>query len=204
MALASSTSSITVEDPPIDDVIEQVFDVPVGEAIGWEGVTDASLTVLSRRRRHLARFARQRRVVVQRAIQYRSPALLMIVAALRALVYLVVWRTVADENGSSVEGFTAGVSRLLHRLDADPSDDAGGRSRTTGRSGSAGRLSFQLLRPLNMINQRLSAMPAWGVVLVLIWLRSARAHAGLPAELHVALQVIAFVVAVLFAASSRC
>jgi ABC-type uncharacterized transport system ATPase subunit len=25
---------LAVEDPPIDDVIEQVFDVPVGEAIG--------------------------------------------------------------------------------------------------------------------------------------------------------------------------
>jgi ABC-2 type transport system ATP-binding protein len=35
MALAElDVVDLAVEDPPIDDVIEQVFDVPVGEAIG--------------------------------------------------------------------------------------------------------------------------------------------------------------------------
>ena len=35
MALAElDIVDLGVEDPPIDDVIEQVFDVPVGEAIG--------------------------------------------------------------------------------------------------------------------------------------------------------------------------
>ena len=35
MALAElDVVDLAVEDPPIDDVIEQVFDVPIGEAIG--------------------------------------------------------------------------------------------------------------------------------------------------------------------------
>jgi len=167
-------------------------------------VTDASLTVLSRRRRHLAGFARANgRVVVQRAIQYRSSALLMIVALLsEPLVYLVVWRTVADENGGSVEGFTPGrfaayyiVWTLIRQmmLMGSPYDWEIGIRR--------GDLSFQLLRPLHPINQPLSAMPAWGVVLVLIWLPiGAVLTLAFQPELHTSpLQVIAFVVAVVFA-----
>ena len=86
-------------------------------------------------------------------------------------------------------------------MDTDPSDDADGSPYDWEFGIWRGELSFQLLRPLHPINRPLSAMPAWGAVLVLIWLPIG-AVLTLPfrPELHTSpLQVIAFVVAVVFA-----
>ena len=104
-------ADLTVEDPPIEDVIELVFaqERPMSsEAGAARSLFDFYVT--------------RGRTQIQSQLQYRAATYFWMIGMLaEPIVYLVVWTTIAEQQGGSINGITTGrVRRVLHRLDARP------------------------------------------------------------------------------------
>jgi len=139
-------------------------------------------------------------VDLAQAFQYRALAITLVVSmSAEPIVSMVVWRTVAHENGGEVAGFTPArfaayyIAWLFVRQ----------ASQMAGTEGFAemvrsGELTKQLLVPASPIHQRTAGMYAWAVLLSLIAVPIAVALAVVfEPDFHTSpLQVVLFVVAV--------
>ncbi len=107
---------LTIEDPPIDDVIELAFASGTRRAVT---ATDADARPIADERE---RFARARfapmcgctstlgRVSIMEQFQYRAANYFyMIGMVIEPVIYLVVWSTIARQQGGSIDGYTPGT-----------------------------------------------------------------------------------------------
>ncbi|MFZ0616962.1 MAG: ABC-2 family transporter protein, partial [Chthoniobacterales bacterium] len=115
------------------------------------------------------------------------------------VIYLVVWTTIADENGGSVNGLTPGylaayyivwtLVRNMNIVFGAPFWEHRIRE---------GDLSGMLLRPINQLNYDIAYFAGWKVVVILLWIPLAF---GLSLVFHPTLspnpqQVVAFFIAI--------
>ena len=112
------------------------------------------------------------RIAIAEQIQYRAANYFyMIGMVTEPIIYLVVWSTVAQQQGGSVGGYTAGslaayyiVWTLVRNINIVFTPYGWeGRIRE-------GRLSAQLLRPLFPIVEDLAFFLGWKPVVILLWL----------------------------------
>lgn len=112
------------------------------------------------------------RVSIATGFQYRVANYLYLVGAIaEPVIYLVVWSTVAVQQGGSVGGFTAGgfaayfiVWTLVRNMNIALTPWAW-EERVRG-----GELSAMLLRPLHPFHYDLGFLAGWKVVVILMWL----------------------------------
>lgn len=109
---------------------------------------------------------------VQTQLQYRTTNYLFMLGMIaEPVVYLVVWQTVADAQGGSVQGITAGdfaayyiVWTLVRNMNIVFTPYGWeGRIRQ-------GELSGMLVRPVHPLHHDLAYFAGWKVVVVLLWL----------------------------------
>jgi ABC-2 type transport system permease protein len=112
------------------------------------------------------------RIAIAEQIQYRAANYFyMIGMVTEPIIYLVVWSTVAQQQGGSVGGYTAGslaayyiVWTLVRNINI-VFTPYGWEERIR-----EGRLSAQLLRPLFPIVEDLAFFLGWKPVVILLWL----------------------------------
>ena len=103
-----SVLDLTIEDPPIEDVIELVFaqEQPRNEHVGRSRARSARP---GRVRSMVDFYLTTMRTAVQQQFQYRTANYFyMLGMVAEPVIYLVVWTTIADQQGGSVQGLTAG------------------------------------------------------------------------------------------------
>jgi ABC-2 type transport system ATP-binding protein len=107
---------LTIEEPPIEDVIELVFRTIA------VSVRAAPLPEEGRLRSLVDFYGTMMRVSVVSQLQYRvAQYSYMLGMVAEPVIYLVVWSTIARQHGGAVNGDHGGpVRRVLHRLDARP------------------------------------------------------------------------------------
>jgi len=156
------------------------------EAGRWRSLLDFYLTTM--------------RTAVTEQLQYRvTNYFYMLGMVAEPVVYLVVWTTIARQQGGSVNGITTGefaayyivwtLVRNMNIVFGAPFWEWRIRE---------GRLAGDLLRPLNILHYDLAYFAGWKFVVVALWLPIA---VGLSAVFHPdlhpsALQVVVFVVAI--------
>ena len=114
----------------------------------------------------------QMRVAIASQIQYRvSNYFYMIGMVAEPVIYLVVWSTVAVQQGGSVGGFTPGefaayyiVWTLVRNMNIALTPWAW-EERIRG-----GELSGMLLRPVHPIHADLAGLAGWKAVVIILWL----------------------------------
>ena len=112
------------------------------------------------------------RTAVVEQFQYRaSNYFYMIGMVAEPVVYLVVWSTIAEANGGSVEGYTPGrfaayyiVWTLVRNMNI-VFTPYGWEERVR-----EGQLSGQLLQPMHPIHRDLGSFAGWKVVVIVLWL----------------------------------
>ena len=112
------------------------------------------------------------RVAIASQIQYRvSNYFYMIGMIAEPVIYLVVWSTVARQQGGEVGGFTPGefaayyiVWTLVRNMNIALTPYAW-EERVRG-----GELSGMLLRPIHPIHADLAGMAGWKAVIIVLWL----------------------------------
>jgi ABC-2 type transport system permease protein len=112
------------------------------------------------------------RTQIQVSFQYRVATYMWMVGMLaEPIVYLVVWTTIADQQGGSVQGITAGefaayyiVWTLVRNMNI-VFTPYGWEWRIR-----EGELSAALLRPLHPLHDDLAAFAGWKFVTILMWL----------------------------------
>jgi ABC-2 type transport system permease protein len=117
------------------------------------------------------------RLQVQAQIQYRAATYMWMIGMLtEPIVYLVVWTTIAEQQGGSVGGFTTGelaayyiVWTLVRNMNI-VFTPYGWEWRIR-----EGELSASLLRPLHPIHEDVAGFAGWKVVTILLWLPIAAA-----------------------------
>ncbi len=140
------------------------------------------------------------RMAVQEQIQYRTANYFYMFGMIaEPVIYLVVWTTIADENGGSVNGLTPGylaayyivwtLVRNMNVVFGAPFWEHRIRE---------GDLSGMLLRPINQLNYDIAYFAGWKVVVILLWIPLAF---GLSLVFHPTLspnpqQVVAFFIAI--------
>jgi ABC-2 type transport system permease protein len=128
---------------------------PVAAVRGWMGL-----------------YLSQMRIAIASQIQYRvSNYFYMIGMVTEPVIYLVVWSTVARQQGGSVGGFTPGefaayyiVWTLVRNMNIALTPYAW-EERVRG-----GDLSVMLLRPVHPIHLDLAGLAGWKAVVILLWL----------------------------------
>ena len=180
-------TDLTIEDPPVEDVIEQVFAA---------GAPDAPVRRQGREHRSAPRgpeersaawrrtmsplrltglpglYAATMRAAVQTQFQYRTANYAyMLGMVAEPVIYLVVWQTVAESRGGQVEGITAGefaayyiVWTLVRNMNI-VFTPYGWEDRIR-----QGELSGMLVRPVHPIHYDLAYFAGWKVVVVVLWL----------------------------------
>ena len=125
------------------------------------------------RLRSLADFyATTMRTAIAEQLQYRvSNYFYMLGMVAEPVIYLVVWTTIADQNGGSVQGITAGefaayyivwtLVRNMNIVFGAPFWEWRIRE---------GQLAGQLLRPLHPLHHDVAYFAGWKVVVILFWL----------------------------------
>ena len=160
-------ADLTVEDPPIEDVIELVF------AQERPGVSAEVSTVEEGRfRSYLDYYLTRARTQIQSNFQYRVATYMWLIGMLaEPIVYLVVWTTIADQQGGSVQGITTGefaayyiVWTLVRNMNI-VFTPYGWEWRIR-----EGELSAALLRPLHPIHDDIAGFAGWKVVTIILWL----------------------------------
>src|SRR5262245_43439483 len=109
---------------------------------------------------------------IQTQFQYRAANYFyMIGMVVEPVIYLVVWSSIAESQGGSVEGYTAGtfaayyiVWTLVRNMNI-VFTPYGWEERVR-----EGQLSGQLLRPLHPINYDLAFVAGWKVVVIVLWI----------------------------------
>jgi ABC-2 type transport system permease protein len=128
---------------------------PVAAVRGWVGL-----------------YLSQMRIAIASQIQYRvSNYFYMIGMVTEPVIYLVVWSTVARQQGGSVGGFTPGefaayyiVWTLVRNMNIALTPYAW-EERVRG-----GDLSVMLLRPVHPIHMDLAGLAGWKAVVIVLWL----------------------------------
>jgi ABC-2 type transport system permease protein len=140
------------------------------------------------------------RTAVQTQIQYRTANYFyMFGMVAEPVIYLVVWTTIADENGGSVNGLTPGylaayyivwtLVRNMNIVFGAPFWEHRIRE---------GELSGMLLKPINQLNYDIAYFAGWKVVVIIFWIPLAF---GLSLVFHPTLdpspqQIVAFFIAI--------
>ncbi len=140
------------------------------------------------------------RMAVISQFQYRAANYFYMIGMIaEPVIYLVVWSTVAEANGGSVSGYTAGtfaayyiVWTLVRNMNI-VFTPYGWETRIR-----EGELSGQLLRPLHPLNLDLAYFAGWKVVVIVLWLPLAAVlslvfHPSLSPTLS---QVVVFAIAI--------
>ncbi|MDQ3127593.1 MAG: ABC-2 family transporter protein [Chloroflexota bacterium] len=117
-------------------------------------------------------YVTQMRIAIASQIQYRvSNYFYMIGMIAEPVIYLVVWSTVARQQGGEVGGFTPGefaayyiVWTLVRNMNIALTPYAW-EERVRG-----GELAGMLLRPIHPIHADLAGLAGWKVVVILLWL----------------------------------
>jgi ABC-2 type transport system permease protein len=112
------------------------------------------------------------RISMMVQFQYRLQSFLYVVwLVIEPIIYLVVWSTIARSNGGSVQGFTPGdfaayyiVWMLVRQMNIVGSA-LGWESRI-----QHGRMSAELMRPINPIHNDVSDFAGSKLFMILIWL----------------------------------
>ena len=169
---------LTIEEPPIEDVIELVFAQPTMSADASHRCRrkDASGSLVDF-------YGTMMRTSVVAQLQYRvANYFYMLGMVAEPVIYLVVWSTIARQHGGAVNGITAGaVRRVLHRLDARPEHEHRLRRPVLGVAHPRRPLAGDLLRPLNILHYDLAYFAGWKFVVVALWIPIA---IGLSAVFH--------------------
>ena len=112
------------------------------------------------------------RTAVQEQFQYRAANYMyMLGMVAEPVIYLVVWTTIAEQSGGSVNGLTAGyfaayyivwtLVRNMNIVFGAPFWEYRIRE---------GQLSGQLLRPLHPLHYDIAYFAGWKVVVILLWI----------------------------------
>ncbi len=112
------------------------------------------------------------RMEIQEGLQYRVAHYMWMLGMIaEPVIYLVVWSTIAEQRGGSVEGFTAGefaayyiVWTLVRNMNI-VFTPYGWEERIR-----EGEFSAQLLRPLHPIHYDVAYFAGWKFVVILLWL----------------------------------
>lgn len=123
-------------------------------------------------RAYLRLYATLGRLSVIEQFQYRTANYLyMIGMVTEPVIYLVVWSTIARQNGGSIDGFTPGtfaayyiVWTLVRNMNL-VFTPFGWEQRIR-----EGQLSAQLIRPVHPIHHDLGYFAGWKVVVIVLWL----------------------------------
>ncbi len=133
---------------------------------------DAPFVEVGRFRAHLSLYAALARSSILEQFQYRAANYLyMIGMVTEPVVYLIVWSTVARQQGGSVGGFTPGtfaayyiVWTLVRNMNI-VFTPFGWEQRIR-----EGELSAQLARPVHPIHYDLAMFAGWKLVVIVLWL----------------------------------
>ena len=117
-------------------------------------------------------YAATMRMAVQEQLQYRvQNYLYMLGMVAEPVIYLVVWSTIAEQRGGSVEGITAGefaayyiVWTLVRNMNI-VFTPYGWEERIR-----EGYFSAQLLRPLHPLHYDVAYFAGWKLVVIVLWL----------------------------------
>jgi ABC-2 type transport system permease protein len=173
--------------PGVDSAREQsIPPPPVPEAGRLRSMLDVYLTLM--------------KTSIIRGFQYRLGNYFYLIGMLiEPVVYLVVWSTIAREQGGSVEGFTPGdfaayyiVWTLVRQMNI-VFTPYGWEWRI-----KEGQLAGQLLRPLHPVHYDLADIAGWKFVVIVLWLPVTVALTLLfrPALSPTALEIGVFAVAI--------
>jgi ABC-2 type transport system permease protein len=132
----------------------------------------APLPEIGRTRALVDFYATTMRIAVQEQLQYRvQNYLYMLGMVAEPLIYLVVWTTIAEQRGGSVEGVTAGqfaayyiVWTLVRNMNI-VFTPYGWEWRIR-----EGMFSGQLLRPLHPLHYDVAYFAGWKFVVIVLWL----------------------------------
>ena len=160
----------------------------------------APLRETGRARSLVGFYATTMRTAVQEQFQYRAANYLYMLGMIaEPVIYIVVWTTIAEENGGSVDGLTAGyfaayyivwtLVRNMNIVFGAPFWEWRIRE---------GQLTTDLLRPIHPLHRDIAYFAGWKVVVIVLWIPLA---IGLSLVFHPALspnpqQVAAFAVAI--------
>ena len=160
----------------------------------------APLRETGRARSLVGFYATTMRTAVQEQFQYRTANYLYMLGMIaEPVIYIVVWTTIAEENGGSVDGLTAGyfaayyivwtLVRNMNIVFGAPFWEWRIRE---------GQLTTDLLRPIHPLHRDIAYFAGWKVVVIVLWIPLA---IGLSLVFHPALgpnpqQVAAFAVAI--------
>ena len=164
------------------------------------GAGVAPLRETGRARSLVGFYATTMRTAVQEQFQYRAANYLYMLGMIaEPVIYIVVWTTIAEENGGSVDGLTAGyfaayyivwtLVRNMNIVFGAPFWEWRIRE---------GQLTTDLLRPIHPLHRDIAYFAGWKVVVIVLWIPLA---IGLSLVFHPALspnpqQVAAFAVAI--------
>jgi ABC-2 type transport system permease protein len=117
------------------------------------------------------------RTMIQSQLQYRAATYFWMIGMLaEPIIYLVVWTTIAEQHGGSINGVTTGefaayyiVWTLVRNMNI-VFTPFGWEERLR-----EGELSAALLRPLHPLHDDLAAFAGWKPVVILMWLPVAAA-----------------------------
>lgn len=109
---------------------------------------------------------------VLKYLQYRMQSLFFMIGLIaEPIIYLVVWSTIANQQGGSIGGYTAGgfaayyiAWTLLRNMNVVLAP------RDWEWRIQHGRMSGELLRPVHPIHNDVAEFAGWKVVMILIWL----------------------------------
>jgi len=133
---------------------------------------DVSTIEEGRLRSYLDYYLTRARTQIQSNFQYRVATYMWLIGMLaEPIVYLVVWTTIADQQGGSVQGITTGefaayyiVWTLVRNMNI-VFTPYGWEWRIR-----EGELSAALLRPLHPIHDDIAGFAGWKVVTIILWL----------------------------------
>ncbi len=134
--------------------------------------TEVSTVEEGRFRSYLDYYLTRARTQIQSNFQYRVATYMWLIGMLaEPIVYLVVWTTIAEQQGGSVQGITTGefaayyiVWTLVRNMNI-VFTPYGWEWRIR-----EGELSAALLRPLHPIHDDIAGFAGWKVVTIILWL----------------------------------
>jgi ABC-2 type transport system permease protein len=134
--------------------------------------TDVSTVEEGRFRSYFDYYLTRARTQIQSNFQYRVATYMWLIGMLaEPIVYLVVWTTIAEQQGGSVQGITTGefaayyiVWTLVRNMNI-VFTPYGWEWRIR-----EGELSAALLRPLHPIHDDIAGFAGWKVVTIILWL----------------------------------
>jgi ABC-2 type transport system permease protein len=167
--------------------------------VSVQAVPVAPVREAGRLRSMVALYLSTMRMAVQEQFQYRTANYFYMFGMIaEPVIYLVVWRTIAEQNGGMVQGFTPGyfaayyivwtLVRNMNVVFGAPFWEYRIRE---------GQLTRDLLRPVLPLHYDIAYFAGWKVVVIVLWIPLAL---GLSAVFHPTLAPTVFEVVVFFLA----